>query len=170
MIREQLLTDFWQVYLSNDGGATYIPLENTDVSDHDWRRFAFRVADHLTPTANVRLKFVAEDANAGSLIEAMIDDIEIWSAEPTGLNQPSLQSWYAYPNPAKDYIRFGWKGNDQQVKVTLLNYAGQVVFQQTYNGQSVNETVSLRNIADGIYTLQLKGEKFVKSEKISVIR
>lgn len=163
-------TDFWQVYLSNDGGATYIPLENTDVSDHDWRRFAFRVADHLTPNANVRLKFVAEDANAGSLIEAMIDDIEIWSAEPTGLNQPSLQSWYAYPNPAKDYIRFGWKGNDQQVKVTLLNYAGQVVFQQTYNGQSVNETVSLRNIADGIYTLQLKGEKFVKSEKISVIR
>ncbi len=162
--------DFWQVYLSNDGGTTFVPIENTDVSDHDWRRFAFRVADYLTPTANMRIKFVAEDANAGSLIEAMVDDIEIWSAEPTGINQPELQSWYAYPNPAKDFIRFGWNGKDQKVNVTLLNLAGQVVYQNSFSGTSVNETISLKNLADGIYTLQLRGENFVKSEKISVIR
>ncbi len=57
-------TDFWQTFISNDG-VTWVPVEYTDVSDHSWRRFAFRVSDYVQPSPNVYLRFVAEDANAG---------------------------------------------------------------------------------------------------------
>ncbi|HQO87269.1 MAG TPA: T9SS type A sorting domain-containing protein, partial [Bacteroidia bacterium] len=161
--------DYWQVSVSNDGGTTFVPLENCIVADHSWRRFAFRVADYLTPTANMRLKFIAEDANDGSLVEALLDDIEIWSAEPVGIAETPILSWYAYPNPANEQLNFGWKGNGATVDVKLFNTVGQIVYQHQFSGNTVSETVSLKGMAEGIYTLQMSGENIFKSQKISVI-
>lgn len=162
-------TDYWQVYLSNDGGATYVAVENTNVADHDWRRFAFRVADYLTPTANMRIKFVAEDANAGSLVEALLDDIEIWSAEPVGIKETQILSWYAYPNPASDILKFGWSGNGAAINVKLVNALGQVVYNDNFSGSEVAQSLSLKTFGEGVYTLLLSGEKVNKSQKITVL-
>ena len=161
--------DYWQVSVSNDGGTTFVPIENCIIADHNWRRFAFRVADYVQPTANMRLKFIAEDANDGSLVEALLDDIEIWSAELVGISETPLLSWYAYPNPANEQLNFGWKGNGTTVDVKLFNTVGQIVYQHQFSGNTVSETVSLKGMAEGIYTLQMTGENIFKSQKISVI-
>lgn len=42
-----------------------------------WIYHEFRVADYITPTAQVRLRFVASDYGAGSLVEAAIDDLAV---------------------------------------------------------------------------------------------
>src|SRR5262249_5991867 len=43
----------------------------------------FRVADFVTPTAQIRLRYVAADLNAASLIEAALDDFKIVAVECT---------------------------------------------------------------------------------------
>ncbi|MBL7963610.1 MAG: hypothetical protein JNM31_07170 [Flavobacteriales bacterium] len=77
--------DWWQVSISNNG-SSWVPVENTKTSDRSWRRFAFRVEDHVTPNNTVWIKFVASDSirpgqnlNGGSLVEAAIDDIELYA-------------------------------------------------------------------------------------------
>ena len=47
-----------------------------------WFRHTFRVASIVTPTANVRLRFVAADLGAGSVVEAAIDDLEVFELCP----------------------------------------------------------------------------------------
>ena len=35
------------------------------------------MADFVTPTAQVRIRFIAEDAGSGSLVEAAVDEVRI---------------------------------------------------------------------------------------------
>jgi hypothetical protein len=69
--------DFWQVAISNDGGSNWVSVENTNQSDASWRRIVFRIADYVAPTSNMKLRFIAEDANSGSLVEAAVDDFDL---------------------------------------------------------------------------------------------
>jgi len=74
--------DWWQVYISNNSGTTWVPVEDTRTGERNWRRKAFRIQDVVTPTATMRLKFIASDSlrpgqnlDGGSLVEAAVDDI-----------------------------------------------------------------------------------------------
>ena len=42
-----------------------------------WIYHSFRVADFVTPTSSVRLRFVASDLNQNSTVEAAIDDLTV---------------------------------------------------------------------------------------------
>ena len=69
--------DAMPISLSNDGGATWTQLENVTENAGQWTRRSFRIADHLVPTATMRLKVVASDINLASLVEAGIDDVQV---------------------------------------------------------------------------------------------
>ncbi len=97
-------TDFWQTYVSADG-INYVPVENIDVPDHSWRRFAFKVRDYLPSASQVTIRFVAEDANAGSLVEAAVDEVEFYDLS-TSVSVPEISdlvSMTIYPNPAGNH-------------------------------------------------------------------
>ena len=61
-------------------------------SSGGWNRVDFRVSDYVTPSTSVRLRFTAEDANDGSVIEAGIDGISVTlvtcndSSDPSDVN------------------------------------------------------------------------------------
>ncbi|MDA0913081.1 MAG: hypothetical protein O2818_01965 [Bacteroidetes bacterium] len=110
-------TDWWQVELSNDGGATWQYLENTLQQDVSWRRNAFRVADVIEPTDEFRMRFIASDSttigeylDGGSLIEAAVDDIILYDlASGEDIGQSAEQLATGYPNPARDIVTLeGW--------------------------------------------------------------
>jgi hypothetical protein len=42
-----------------------------------WSRHSFRVSDVLSPTSQMRLRFVASDEGDGSIVEAAVDDLEV---------------------------------------------------------------------------------------------
>jgi len=69
--------DVWRVEISNDGGKTWVSVENTMQSDASWRRVLFRIEDFVTPTDQMLLRFIAEDAGPGSLVEAGVDDFDL---------------------------------------------------------------------------------------------
>lgn len=69
--------DVFRVLISNDDGATWSLLDSIGTSTNAWVEVAYRVADAVTPTDQVRLRFVAEDAGDGSIVEAAVDDLRV---------------------------------------------------------------------------------------------
>lgn len=73
--------DTFVVEISNNGGATWTNLETVGPDGPEvsggWIFKRFRVADFVTPTNNVRVRFTASDLGDGSVVEAGVDGVEI---------------------------------------------------------------------------------------------
>lgn len=69
--------DTMPVDISADGGVTWSSLDVIDSSTNGWEERRYRVADAVTPTDSVRLRFRARDLGAGSLVEAAVDDLRV---------------------------------------------------------------------------------------------
>lgn len=169
------LTDYWQVYISNDNGASWDTVEYISVPDHSYRRHAFKVSDFVTPTSQVILRFVAEDANAGSLIEASLDDLEIWDVIPVGIDEiSSISAMNAFPNPSKGDIHLMYSlSKAENLQLEMTNCLGQVVMSRDLSKVSDGdhkEIISTNSIEAGIYMLSLKTNSGVKSIRITVVK
>jgi hypothetical protein len=73
--------DVFTVDVSNDGGGSWTNVETVGPTGPDtvggWIYHSFRVADFVTPTADVRLRFIAADEDSGSIVEAAVDDVTV---------------------------------------------------------------------------------------------
>lgn len=73
--------DVFTIDISNNGGASWTNVEVVGPTgagtSGGWIENSFQVASLVTPTADVRLRFIAADLNTGSLIEAAVDDLRI---------------------------------------------------------------------------------------------
>lgn len=73
--------DTFRVQISNDNGATWVALETVGPTGAEtnggWIFKEFRVSNFVTPTATVRVRFIADDAATGSLIEAAVDEVRM---------------------------------------------------------------------------------------------
>jgi murein tripeptide amidase MpaA len=67
-------TNSMPVLISNDDGVTWTTLETVNDNANAWVFRSFRVGDFVTPTANMRLRFVARDLT-GAIVEAGVDDV-----------------------------------------------------------------------------------------------
>jgi hypothetical protein len=67
--------DSMPVEISSDG-TTWVALETVAENANAWVTKTFRVADYVTPSATVRLRFVARDLGSGSLVEAGVDEVQ----------------------------------------------------------------------------------------------
>jgi hypothetical protein len=57
--------------------VTWVQLEDVTENANAWVQKTFRVADFVTPSANVRLRFQARDLAAGSVVEAGVDFVRV---------------------------------------------------------------------------------------------
>lgn len=73
--------DSMPVLISNDNGATWTALETVTENAGAWVEKRFRIADFVTPTDSVRVRFVARDEGSGSIVEAGVDDLRIEAGE-----------------------------------------------------------------------------------------
>jgi len=69
--------DSMPISISNDGGTTWVQLEDVSENAGAWVQKTFRIADVLTPTATMRLRFDARDLVSGSVVEAAVDDVQV---------------------------------------------------------------------------------------------
>jgi hypothetical protein len=74
-------TDVFVVQISNNNGATWTNVETVGPSGTEvrggWFSKTFRIADFVTPTNQMRVRFNASDAAGGSVVEAAIDAVKI---------------------------------------------------------------------------------------------
>lgn len=69
--------DFLETEVSNNDGDTWVAVHSTQGTGSAWEVAQFRVADYVTPTAQVRVRFGVEDAAPGHIVEAGIDDFQV---------------------------------------------------------------------------------------------
>ena len=95
--------DFF-VEISNDGGGSWVELETVTDSAYPWVKAEFDdLGARLVLTDQMQLRFIAVDTGSGSLVEALIDDLEI-VAVSGGLTAvdpapPARAALSAFPNP-----------------------------------------------------------------------
>jgi len=166
-------TDFWQVAISNDG-INYVDVENTNYADHSWRRFTFKVLDYVGTTSNVTLRFIAEDANDGSLVEALVDDLTLWEGSTVGLSQTdALSTVSLYPNPVNNHLNVSLGlVSEEKVRFEIIDALGRVIFNQSADIAAGNSTHALAtdNYSNGLYQLRVTtGNQFI-TKKFSILK
>jgi len=78
------LDDTFEIELSNDAGGTWTTLESVSAHQNAWTRVERDLTGLLPFTDRMQLRFVASDLNAGSLVEAAVDELEVgvYDADP----------------------------------------------------------------------------------------
>ncbi|MBL8857701.1 MAG: choice-of-anchor B family protein [Planctomycetes bacterium] len=96
-------SDVFRVDVSNDGGSSWLNVETVGPGGPEasggWYQHEFTVNDFFTPSANVRVRFVAEDLGADSLVEAAVDDLTITRITCTGIRSFCFGDGTASPCP-----------------------------------------------------------------------
>ncbi len=97
-------TDAWRVQISSDGGTTWATTDSTTAKENFWKAVRFRVADFVTPTSLVRVRFIADDSGVAQVVEAGIDDFRIWGLAVVAVSDAAATSgalparFALYPN------------------------------------------------------------------------
>jgi Zn-dependent metalloprotease len=161
-------TDFWKVQISNDF-VTWIDVENTLTPDHSWRKNIIRVSDYVTPNASVTLRFIADDANAGSLVEAAIDDVELYATNnPNTVEKLRLErSLSMYPNPTKDKVNVILKNDLKMSTIKVTDQLGREVKNISVN-QLSQTSFNTGDLKKGIYFVSITTDKKVFEQKLIV--
>lgn len=164
-------TKNWDVFVTNNGGSTWLLVERTRRSDRSWRRNVVRVADILPPTSTVQFRFVAQDPNPGAIVEAAIDDIRIFDLAPATsiASVANKLQLLAYPNPATQDLNLRFELlEDDQMNISLRNTLGQLVYQQNQRLDAGVQQLQLpvANLARGMYILEVRGSQHSTFENI----
>ena len=86
------LDDAFTVEISNDDGSNWTTLESIgpDVIG-EWVKSTFRIADFVSPTDQMRLRFTAADLGGAGIVEAGVDGVSLTHG-PTGLTCTAIFS------------------------------------------------------------------------------
>lgn len=156
-------TDGWYTWISNDNGTTWTAIEKTLTPDHSWRQMAIRIKDYINPTALMKVRFMAVDSasNGGSLIEAAVDDIEIWDKNATS-TQPlayGVVNVNLYPNPAQESVFVDLNLNiAQAIRIAIVDMEGKIVYQKlpvTLMSGKHTLTLPIQNLPAGEYLVTI---------------
>ena len=85
------------------------------------------------------------------------ETIELWvfrslSYAPQGM-EDNVISMSIYPNPTDGNFNLAAINVDGEYQVEVINYAGQVVYAETYSANKVN--ISMNSVAPGMYFVRL---------------
>jgi len=73
--------DTFRIAISANGGSTWTQVEQVGPNGPEtvggWLYHEFRVSDFVAPGSQVRMRFVADDAGSGSIVEAGVDDFQV---------------------------------------------------------------------------------------------
>ncbi|MFT4678001.1 MAG: Zn-dependent metalloprotease [Flavobacteriales bacterium] len=173
-------TDWWYAQVSDDGGDTWIFVEETRSQDIKWRRNAFRVQDYVDITDEFKMQFIASDStfvgqnlDGGSLIEAGIDDLLLYEeGTSTGVDELSQETFVSvYPNPASEYAFVEMHGIvGETALIQVIDVTGRVILssEEKLSAPTSRRKILTDALTDGIYLIEITiGDKRM-TEKMTV--
>jgi hypothetical protein len=179
--------DVFRVDVSSDNGTSWVNLETLSETRRLWEQVDFYLPDYITPTNQVRLRFIADDSGGGSIVEAGIDDFEVFAVRvasdaPEDVTNPiATRLFPASPNPLTSStsatLRFQLPRNGA-VTLEIVDVAGRRV-QELVNGVLPagqhaigwnGRDDSGRLVPGGVYFQKLTAGGTEHTGKITVIR
>ncbi len=70
--------DVMPIEISSNGGLNWSPVELVQDNANDWVERSFLISDLATPTADMKVRFIAQDLTPPSLVEAGVDDFRVF--------------------------------------------------------------------------------------------
>jgi choice-of-anchor B domain-containing protein len=157
--------DWLAVLISNNNGSTWVPVDTTRGSRSHWEQQVVRVADYVTPTSQVRLRFVAADLGPGTTVEAGVDDVTTYDAasgpasvDTTGGRALRFRSPAPNPSAAEVLLRLDLPQTGE-VRMDILDVSGRLV-RRLHRGRAAAGTLTLawngaddrgRAVPSGVY-------------------
>lgn len=141
-----------QLVIRLDNGSTTAILETVTAATAGtgtWLQRDFRVDDHLTPTATMRLTATTADANPGHVVEAGLDAFELYYADNTAVPEAAV-SLSLMPNPTDGQVRLA-AATGGLLKV--LDQTGRVVLTDRVPASGILE--ALWDLSPGHYVVRL---------------
>jgi hypothetical protein len=75
--------DVWLTEISNNGGQSWVTVQNTTASTSGWTERSLMVSDFVALTNQVRMRFTASDPPPGAVVEAGIDAFRVETCPPS---------------------------------------------------------------------------------------
>ena len=86
----------------------------------------------------------------------------------TGIDEVSVFNFNLYPNPANDIITIEMNNyTNDKLTMKIYNIVGELVFEKPLNTEK-RQSFHLNNFANGLYSVNITGNKFNKIEKLII--
>jgi hypothetical protein len=179
--------DAWAVDASADGGATWVRIETTGMSERRWVLVEHDLARHISLSSQARIRFVASDEDPGGIVEAAIDDLTLVTYRSTitavlpdpsrAARAPTLEQNFPNPFNPTTNIRFAVP-QTSDVSIKIYNMLGQEVRDLfsgvmergvkivEWNGKDNNGNL----MPSGSYLYRMSAAGFVKSNKMVLLK
>ena len=113
------------------------------------------------------LKFQAEDANPGSIVEAAVDDIFVYDkAVINSVNNVQKLQANIYPNPANNTINVKLS-HAAAGYIALYDLTGKQITKVDMTNQT-DYQINTASVAAGTYFITIKSDKFIQAHKVSI--
>ncbi len=177
--------DPWKVEISNNGGTSWVTVENTLETQQEWRRILFFISDYIPPTSNMKIRFVAtDDTSLPSLVEAAVDDFALYGfLAAVGVDDAIEGQTFALapakPNPFRGMTRLNYTlATRGRVNLTVFDIQGRVVRELMSADQDAGPhttqwdgtNLAGRPVAAGPYFVRLSQGGHKTSEAVVVLR
>ena len=126
--------DWFQVLLSNDDGVSWTLVSTLTGRHPHWEEQDVRVADWVTPSDRMRVRFVAGDYSGSSIVEAAVDELTLFDGTTLagGGEPPLVPTHFALsaptPNPAVGSVSLGLElPTAGELSLDVLDVQGRLV-------------------------------------------
>jgi len=172
--------DIWEVSVRS-GASGWIPIEYTSVCRENWSHQVHILNDFVALGSDVQLRFVACDEDEGSLVEAAVDDLQLFAVQGAASDVADVPAHrralqiVAHPNPCRTATTVSFRLPPAvQATVAIVDCAGRHVrtlyqgtpaqsgrYQAAWDGRDDGG----RAVASGVYlvTARAAGEAHAKA-------
>lgn len=169
--------EIWRVSMTTTSTSVFFrDVDNTNQSDHQWRRRLFKPRDLFPGTDQMMLKFLAtENIPSGStqngLVEAAIDDFVIYEGTETA-SVKNLQTDLAkiYPNPTQDFIKVELPASVQQANIKFFDLQGRHISTVPTSAGNHRYQIDLSEMVPGQYLLVIEMNKTIQNHIVTIAR
>ncbi|MFD2562814.1 M14 family zinc carboxypeptidase [Aquimarina rubra] len=169
-------TEYWNVWIDYDQNGTFESSEkiiSESTRSEANQSYDFTVpASALTGTTRMRvtLKYNATATPCETFTYGEVEDYTvniggaITSRVNTAISFNTSEEFRLYPNPVTDGVLFVRGVLDQEIDITIYNYAGQKVM----NTKILDGNIDVGNLSNGLYLLQLGNDANKKIKRFII--